>query len=667
MEPPLDLACVRELQKMGRGQTLPCIAQSADSLQNILSRHEATIQKRWPKKTKQQRINILLKAWGPNMPPTHRSDFEALRRESVEEREAGSKFRHCFLWPFINQEDLSKPKALPLLLNARGRNRPSLFATADAYNNQFAFVMKAAVPIFLHRYTMFLNVVAPDNADEYGKLVSWDDDPDASEMAGCKQFLPGEGLLVLEVQERVLNFLVNCCHQILADPEPHLKTESAAAGFASLAVMATEIPYQVLAKVDFARIESLLAAKTSEAEDRLCYFAELLVEAKEHRREMIKDMHGRTHPLTTRSGLEGEFWSGLICSFLLGIYLDIEILAELHRQAGSDRLIFIGQTLQMDELERLLEAEPKAKYVSVSLRLISHGPVLSTERGEELRKVINADSKKRSAPWMRIAFVLQAPGFLRVAALGVPSDRKFAYPSPIPRTSAGPGKMSKQCDEPRQISTPLGQIRQLLFQSPRTLQRTPEWVEPDAPSAASLSGKQATGVVALTTDLLSLKPLSSYFLGIPERSRKKEITPSSKANKVKTKGAAVAGEPPTEVSEEAVPKAPIVDQQPSFPVDARASKVFRTLFFNPAVTSSPGEVAWTDFLHAMASTGSLQKSSTARSGSSIQSSWMWKGPFSSPSRTPHEKIPFIIARRHGRRLHRSYGWSGNMFVLKEKH
>jgi len=40
-------------------------------LQAIIKRHEAKIKKRWEKKTKTQRLTILLEAW-PGMPATHR-------------------------------------------------------------------------------------------------------------------------------------------------------------------------------------------------------------------------------------------------------------------------------------------------------------------------------------------------------------------------------------------------------------------------------------------------------------------------------------------------------------------------------------------------------------------------------------------------------------------
>lgn len=96
---------------------------------------------------------------------------------------------------------------------------------------------KSLVPAFFNEYVLVLNGVS--NAQDYGKLLSWSDHPDAFDwMHTQKQFLPGESLLVLEAQERILVFLVNCCRQILHDipdatltsdafppqPEPHLKS-----------------------------------------------------------------------------------------------------------------------------------------------------------------------------------------------------------------------------------------------------------------------------------------------------------------------------------------------------------------------------------------------------------------------------------------------------------
>ena len=46
-------------------------------LNDILSRQEAVIRKRWTKKTTKQREKILLECW-PNMPARHRSDLQEL-------------------------------------------------------------------------------------------------------------------------------------------------------------------------------------------------------------------------------------------------------------------------------------------------------------------------------------------------------------------------------------------------------------------------------------------------------------------------------------------------------------------------------------------------------------------------------------------------------------
>ena len=109
-----------------------------------------------------------------------------------------------------------------------------------------------------------------------------------------------------------------------------------------------------------------------------------------------------------------------------------------------------------------------------------------------------------------------------------------------------------------------------------------------------------------------------------------------------------------------------IDPQPSFAVDARALKVFRTIFFNPAVTSTPGEITWNDFLHAMTSVGfTVMKL--------YGSVWQFQPTKLDVERSiqfhephPRGKIPFTTARRYGRRLHRAYGWFGEMFTLSAK-
>ncbi|GKU22331.1 unnamed protein product [Fusarium langsethiae] len=106
-------------------------------------------------------------------------------------------------------------------------------------------------------------------------------------------------------------------------------------------------------------------------------------------------------------------------------------------------------------------------------------------------------------------------------------------------------------------------------------------------------------------DLWNLnRPLCNLFLGKSEKPSQKIENPVlwKRKTKAKTKGelskTQTDNAPPVEV-----PEPEIVDKQLKFVVDARALKVFRNLFYNPEVPSPPGEIAWDDFLHAMASTG----------------------------------------------------------------
>ena len=107
------------------------------------------------------------------------------------------------------------------------------------------------------------------------------------------------------------------------------------------------------------------------------------------------------------------------------------------------------------------------------------------------------------------------------------------------------------------------------------------------------------------------------------------------------------------------------DVQPKFAVGKRALKVFNTLFHTPTVADHAGELPWTDFLHAMASTGfSIEKL--------YGSVWQFtptkldvENAISFHEPHPTGKIAFRTARRIGRRLHRAYGWEGGMFKVEE--
>ena len=329
------------------------IWSSYDKLHDILDRHEATIQKRWLKRTKQQRLKLLLDVL-PNMPSSHRPDLQALRVGNEQAPPEEAHLRQAFVLPYINQEDLSKPKSLLLLLNARGRHAPSEFAAMDGDAMQLGIATRSVVPIVLHGYVMMLNWISV--AEDYGKLLGRDDHPDAFDwMHTRRQFLPGQGLLVLVAQAKLLGFLLECCFKLLHDvspaklrsddhplqPEPASVYDNGKGGFSSLGTITEQAPYHLPTKLDLRHIVSLLAAREDAAEDHLwllredpSYFAEWLLTSREHQQEHLKDINGETHPVL-KPGRESILWTRVMGGVLTEAYLSLEVFAELRLQAEA--------------------------------------------------------------------------------------------------------------------------------------------------------------------------------------------------------------------------------------------------------------------------------------------------------------------------------------------
>ncbi len=105
-------------KKQARGHSEK-IFKSCAVLWQILASREELIRRRWMKKSKDQRRQILLTAW-PSMPARHRPDFHQVFDPSAR---GDPNNEDIFKWPGINLEDLLQAKTLLLLLNSRGRNR----------------------------------------------------------------------------------------------------------------------------------------------------------------------------------------------------------------------------------------------------------------------------------------------------------------------------------------------------------------------------------------------------------------------------------------------------------------------------------------------------------------------------------------------------------------
>ena len=282
---------------------------------------------------------------------------------------------------------------------------------------------------------------------------------------------------------------------------------------------------------------------------------------------------------------------------------------------------------------------------------------------------IEKEYASHTALWGALLAAIEGP---KEAALGTPEDGRFFYSIEKPRNKKNVEAMrtaEANLDEfwaavdhtlHKRIGSRLRDtaLRKLLSQ-PRILQRTQPWVEPK---------NDQSGVKSQPDTEPLLKPLSELYLNLY---RKREVTTGhqiskenvSRSSMAKTRGtpSSAAKSDQTDVSRSALP-----DAQPTFAIDARALKVFRTLFYTPSVSATPGEVAWTDFLHAMHSTrlvpeklyGSVWQFTPTKLD--VERSIQFHEPH------PAGKLPYKTARRFGRRLEMAYGWVSSMFVLKEK-
>jgi hypothetical protein len=356
---------------------------------------------------------------------------------------------------------------------------------------------------------------------------------------------------------------------------------------------------------------------------------------------------------------------------------------------GKDLALF-GLPMIVDELERLLRAEPRARelisgYVagrigdlSILCECLRQLDIYQPWAMEYEHPSITWGARLKddlvawSDGWAGIRRALESKAMLVNFKLAHPSDKRFFYPAEKRRSKETVDALRQAeanldafwdrfdgCLHAKAAGLSETALGRLLSQQ-RTLQRTPEWTAPPAeaktpnPAADSPEG-----------DALS-RPVSTPHFE-PGQPQDKQDAPADAAAKTKVKTRGAASTEATQRQEQATDAVATlrIDEQPLFHVDARALKVFRTLFFYPSVTSAPGEVSWNDLLHAMTSTGFRAEKlygsvwhfqpSQRHLGRSIQ--------FHEPH--PVAKIPFRVARGMGRRLARAYGWDGGMFVLRE--
>lgn len=390
------------------------------------------------------------------------------------------------------------------------------------------------------------------------------------------------------------------------------------------------------------------------------------------------DAHSRNISIVFKSGFKvGKVEERLI--WLLGV------LSE-----DDPFLISAGMSLIVDELERLLQSDPKVRdlfssYVTTVIGDISiisqclhqldiYYPWARGFEGELVNREdrFREDYRERTTPWAQILAGLHDTTSLEQAAnLGEPSAGKFTYPVEKRRSKESVEALRSAESHLHAFWAAVDQIMiaktdklkdtavaNLLSQ--RILQRTPDWVELIKPSTAETTE---------TTDNQGKGKADAYFSyhatsGVSSEIPAKPLDVTKPKTKVKTRG--IPQTPTGAIEAEILTPPNPTNYQPTFFVDARALKVFHTILFNPTVTSSPGEVPWNDFLHAMTSVGFMAMKLYG-------SVWQFQLTRLNVERNiqfhePHlrGKLPFRVARLYGRRINRAYGWFGGMFSLAKK-
>lgn len=165
---------------------------------------------------------------------------------------------------------------------------------------------------------------------------------------------PGYGLKALKIQDRILEFLVDCCRAILqhvrdpmlaqvapnlGPPKPApLKTANEA--YASIQSAANEVPFRVPAQVDFQRILALLTAEKDQLEERIWtlrespeIFAEILKDNSDHAHKLIDGgLDGKkVVPHQEEDGHTAKFWNVVILKTLDDAYSKFARCSELLR------------------------------------------------------------------------------------------------------------------------------------------------------------------------------------------------------------------------------------------------------------------------------------------------------------------------------------------------
>jgi hypothetical protein len=426
---------------------------------------------------------------------------------------------------------------------------------------------------------------------------------------------------------------------------------------------------------------------------------------------------------------DGEAPAQRIQGFVIGVDYGKEdhalqrLMPFLAMLIDSQKLRVLGLHALTDEIARLFEVDTEVKelitpYVA---RLFSTLSVLSeclhqldlfqpwankiAANVDNNRGALNAAMSADIAKFR--AFMLTPLRFDGLVRLCDPTEGRFYYPVDRPRTEWNVSKLREAeanldaflnavddyYNSKSSVNFGTEQIRRFLS-SERTIQRTPEWVEPAKTEEPVKQAefvyqpwstvfhdptKEITGSFDRALSLTPGKKRRSSTITNPDPARQRPTPPRPRPTPPRQRAEEPQASPREERREEPraepgadrpgdqPPEAP-ADARPVFALDKRSLKVFRTLFYDPNNPDHPGELPWAEFLHAMVEVGfSAEKlhGSAWNFVPRVPGVGMEQPiQFHMPHGKNSTKMSFHVARRIGRRLGRTYGWVPDSFRAK---
>ena len=254
---------------------------------------------------------------------------------------------------------------------------------------------------------------------------------------------------------------------------------------------------------------------------------------------------------------------------------------------------------------------------------------------------------------------------MRIGDEGNPKNNRFEYPADQPRTKESVEKMRlaeikldkfwekvdrlvlTRARKPWRSGMMIHTLNPGVTTSVvRTLQRTAPWSDvPKQPKEPNPSVTDQQFELQLRTQ----RTVCDESKPMAKSSSKKKTRGIEKPHNITTNEAESSNEEPR-------------DQ--IFVVNKRIYKVFNALFYSPESPDRPGEIAWQDFLAAMAATGFVFEKLYGSVWQFTPTKLDVERAINFHEPHPEKKIPHRMARRYGGRLYRAYGWSAQTFRLE---